>query len=82
MLETCYVVHGLISPQTGCTALYCAGANGHLEIVKLLLQAGAKVLPNNVNIFPDVELDIHVCMYIPYQTNNIGNSLHRMYKEL
>ena len=36
--------------QTGCTALYCAGANGHSEIVKLLLQAGAKVLPNNVNL--------------------------------
>ena len=34
--------------QTGCTALYYAAANGHLEIVKLLMQAGAKVLPNNV----------------------------------
>ena len=37
--------------QTGCTALYSAAANGHLEIVKLLLQAGAKVLPNNVQRF-------------------------------
>ena len=35
--------------QNGCTALYYAAVNGHLEIVKLLLQAGAKVLPNNVN---------------------------------
>ena len=37
-----------IPPQDGDTALLCAGENGHLEVVQLLLGAGARDIPNNV----------------------------------
>lgn len=36
-------------PQDGVTALLMASLNGHVEVVRLLLQSGAKDLPDKVN---------------------------------
>ena len=38
------------SPQDGATALHMASMNGHEEVVRQLLQSGAKNMPNNVRI--------------------------------
>ena len=39
----------IISTQSGGTALFYAGWNGHPEVVKLLLGAGARDIPNKVD---------------------------------
>ena len=49
LISHCLIMTCSYITQTGCTALYYAAVNGHLEIVKLLLQAGAEAIPNNVN---------------------------------
>ena len=41
-------VNTILLSQNGCTALYFAGKNGHSEVVELLLQAGARDIPNKV----------------------------------
>ena len=49
LISHCLIMTCSYITQTGCTPLYYAAVNGHLEIVKLLLQAGAEAIPNNVN---------------------------------
>ena len=39
----------IISTQSGGTALFSAGRKGHPEVVKLLLGAGARDIPNKVD---------------------------------
>ena len=41
----------IISTQEGTTALLYAGWSGHSEVVKLLLGAGARDIPNEVGQF-------------------------------
>ena len=40
--------HHIIPPQNGSTALLASSFYGHSEVVKLLLQSGAKDLPDKV----------------------------------
>ena len=42
--------HSVPSLQDGGTALLMASQEGHEEVVRLLLQSGAKDMPNNVRI--------------------------------
>ena len=54
-LSKCYkqfvlaMMVSIISSQSGGTALFYAGWEGHSEVVKLLLGAGARDIPNKVN---------------------------------
>ena len=43
--------HSVSSLQDGGTALLMASQNGHEEVVRQLLQSGAKNTPNNVRMF-------------------------------
>ena len=43
--------HSMSSLQDGVTALLMASQNGHEEVVRLLLQSGAKDMPDNVRMF-------------------------------
>ena len=47
LLIVCCII---LCTQVGCTALFYAGWKGHSEVVKLLLAAGAKDIPNVVYI--------------------------------
>ena len=45
--------------QYGCNSLCTASSNGHLEVVKVLIEAGA-----NVNQGDKVDRCVHVCMCV------------------
>ena len=43
MCSECAPGWGCVSPQSGSTALVCASTNGHVGIVRMLLDRGASV---------------------------------------
>ena len=49
LYDNAIVTHYII-PQNGSTALLVAGGKGHSEVVKLLLQAGARDIRNKVRV--------------------------------
>ena len=53
----------IISTQSGGTALFYAGWKGHSEVVKLLLGAGARDIPNKV--------DHRVTMMCPHEPQGV-----------
>ena len=53
-----------VVPQNGSTALLVAGLNGHSEVVKLLLQAGARDIPNKVQIYQQSECVVWTCVRV------------------
>ena len=53
-----------VVPQSGSTALLVAGMDGYSEVVKLLLQAGARDIPNKVEIYQQSECVVWTCMHV------------------
>ncbi len=68
----------LLFVQYGCTALMEAADNGHVEIVELLLKAGADInLKNHVNLFSEFvcllsfSINLFVCNVICFTFVNV-----------
>ena len=58
-MKCCYYIDMLLL-QTGLTALYWACVNGHMEVVKLLINNNADVAaPTNVSVYCLRLQDIH-----------------------
>ena len=67
-----------LSTQNGSTALLVSSGKGHSEVVKLLLQAGARDLPHKV-LLPEIDIilmTLHVYL-LPPQSGKTALSLAR-----
>ena len=56
--------------QNGSTALLVAGMDGYSEVVKLLLQAGARDIPNKVDIYQQF---VWTCVHVHEVCDSLVN---------
>ena len=61
----------MLTTQKGVTALYYASREGHVTVVRLLLEKGA-----DLNICSKVVMDFVSCIYMYVDIQSIGCMLH------
>ena len=61
----------MYSHQNGATALMNAALNGHSEVVKLLLEAGALIEAKN-NVSKRISICTYVCVFVENEEEKEG----------